>query len=159
MITFNWAVLLTNIYIHLHAVHLLTLELCCIWLLNILLQNFWLRTLVFSLLQASVWLVLQTRPEPAGKETTNCLLDPKEVGGSLAHPSLSFKVLQVGDVSWGSSCGARTPRLVELTVGAEELQLLLQGLQNSTWDVSRVKVTCMFKNDSNERKRDFNVWK
>lgn len=49
------------------------------------------------------------------------LLDPKEVGGSLMCPSLSFKKpLQAGDTSQGSAGDlGQGPHLVELTVGME----------------------------------------
>lgn len=59
------------------------------------------------------------------------LLDPKEVGGSLTCPSLSFKKpLQAGDTPRGSRGEVgQGPRLMELTAGTERPQLLFQGLQ------------------------------
>lgn len=117
-----WTVFLTHSYIYSHVAHLLAPKLHCIWLLNILLQSFCLRILVHTPFQASVWLVLKTRPGPAGEEACNSSAGPQRGG---RQPDVPKSFLQETFASWryfkGSGGGdlGQGPHLVELTVGME----------------------------------------
>lgn len=150
-----WTVFLTHSYIHSHVAHLLALKLYCIWLLNILLQSFCLRILLHTPFQASVWLVLKTRPEPADEEACNSSAGPNRWEAAWCaqvFPSRNLCKLEIlqglrrggGPRAGSSPCGAHCGN-----GGASARVKVCKNGTAQTSNASRVKAVCICNNCRN----------